>query len=547
LLNQSKTIENTVFDGYLWYNRYKGNNKNEVKALHLEVKMYRNRSHQIFMSDDFFLPFGGTLNKENRWVKLAQIIPWWEFEDRYSKYFKASNRGGEALSVRVALGTLILQAKMGLTDRELVAQIIENPYYQYFLGFEKYEDRKQPFDPSLLVYFRKRLNKDILIEVNEIIAKQSAAQSMPKKKGDDNNSSSGSSDQGDNNIDDNSTQPNEEDADSSENGNRGFLLLDATCAPSDIRYPTDLRLLNEAREKLEKDIDVLHKPDTGIKIKPRTYRENARKDYLAVEKQRKKRSKTIHKAVRKQLGYVGRDLGIIDEYLSQPERLNLLSKRQKSELATIRVLYAQQLQMFESNTHSIENRIVSISQPHVRPIVRGKAGAAVEFGNKVMTSVINGYCFIEKMSFDSFNEGVNLIDSVEGYKERFGYYPEVVLADTIFRNQENRAFLKLKGIRISGPNLGRPNKSKIIERAKKQLEYIDSGLRNGIESSYGVAKRKLGLGLIKAKLKETAESCIVLQFLVMNLERRLRVLLRQFFEDIILEFYNLQILGLVKF
>lgn len=510
--------------------------------------MYRNRSHQIFMSDDFFLPFGGTLNKENRWVKLAQIIPWWEFEDRYSKYFKASSKGGQALSVRVALGTLILQAMLGLTDRELVAQIIENPYFQYFLGFERFEDRKQPFDPSLLVYFRKRLNKDILIEVNEIIAKQAAAESMPKKSDndDDNNSSSGSSDQKNNHENDNSAETDNGEANSSENSNNGFLLLDATCAPSDIRYPTDLRLLNEAREKLEKDIDVLHKPDTGVKTKPRTYRENARKDYLSVEKQRKKRLKTIHKAVRKQLGYVGRDLGIIDEYLSQPERLNLLTKRQKSELETIRVLYAQQLQMFKSNTHSIENRIVSISQPHIRPIVRGKAGAAVEFGNKVMTSVINGYCFIEKMSFDSFNEGVNLIDSVECYKERFGYYPEVVLADTIFRNQENRAFLKLKGIRISGPNLGRPNKSKIIERAKKQLEYIDSGLRNGIESSYGVAKRKLGLGLIKAKLKETAESCIVLQFLVMNLERRLRVLLCQFLEDLIFGFRNLQILGLVK-
>jgi transposase, IS5 family len=97
--------------------------------------------------------------------------------------------------------------------------------------------------------------------------------------------------------------------------------------------------------------------------------------------------------------------------LSDPERIRLLKKRQQQELQTIQKLFEQQL-------HSVEDRIVSISQPYVRPIVRGKAGADVEFGNKVMTSVVNGYCFIEKMSFDSFNEGVSLIDAVENYRNR---------------------------------------------------------------------------------------------------------------------------------
>lgn len=253
--------------------------------------MYRNRSRQILMSDDFFLPFGGKLNSENRWIKLAQMIPWWEFEDRYAKFFKASNKGGEALPVRVALGTLIIQAKMNHTDREMVAQIMENPYYQYFIGFERYDDRKQPFDPSMLVYFRKRLNKDILIEVNEIIAKQAAADAMQKKNKDDNDDSNSSNSGTSESKKDNDANISEESSKGIENGeseanspdtyNQGSLILDATCAPSDIRYPTDLRLLNEAREKLEKTIDILHEPDAGTKAKPRTYREKARKDYLA--------------------------------------------------------------------------------------------------------------------------------------------------------------------------------------------------------------------------------------------------------------------------
>jgi len=522
--------------------------------------MYRNRSCQILMSDDFFLPFGGKLNSENRWVKLALMIPWWEFEGRYAKYFKASNKGGEALPVRVALGSLIIQARMNLTDREVVAQIMENPYYQYFIGFERYNDRKQPFDSSMLVYFRKRLNKDILIEVNEIIAKQAAAAAMPKKDKDDNDGNSTGTSNGEStpkasSCEENCNCENCQESDgletnnlgSSDADNNGLLILDATCAPSDIRYPTDFRLLNEAREKLEKMIDVLHKPDAGTKTKPRTYREKARKDYLSIEKQRKKRKKTIQKAIKKQLAYVCRDLEIIGSYSTDPERFELLKARQKQDLQTIQTLYEQQLQMYISKTHSIEERIVSISQPHIRPIVRGKAGADVEFGSKVMTSVINGYCFIEKMSFDNFNEGINLIEAVENYKKRFGYYPEAVLANTIFRNQENRRFLKSKGIRISGPSLGRPSTSKAIEKAKKQLEYIDSGIRNGVESTYGVAKRKLSLDLIKAKLKETAESCIVLQFLVMNLERRLRVLLRQILNYEINFSFKLQILGLMRF
>jgi len=99
---------------------------------------------------------------------------------------------------------------------------------------------------------------------------------------------------------------------------------------------------------------------------------------------------------------------------------------------------------------------------------------------------------------------------------------------------------------MSGPSLGRPSKSKVVEKAKRQLEYLDSGIRNGVESTYGVGKRKYGLNLIKAKLKETAESCIVLQFLVMNLERRLRVLLRQISQSHINISYKIQLLGMLN-
>lgn len=425
--------------------------------------------------------------------------------------------------MRIALGTLIIiQARLGLSDRETVQQIMENPYLQYFLGMERFEDRKPPFDASVITHFRKRLTPEILMEINERIAKDSAAPKAKKRKPKDDGHGSAKGAGG-------SGSGSGEKPQAKEPENRGQLILDATCAPSDIAYPTDLRLLNQAREKLEEMINALHAPDAGFKPKPRTYRRQARKAYLTVEKQRQKHKNTLRQTICK-LGYVKRDLAHVERYL-EAGREELLSKRQKQELQTIRVLYEQQKKMYDHQVHSVADRIVSLSQPHVRPIVRGKAGAEVEFGCKVMTSVVNGYCFIEKLSFDSFNEGVNLKEAVERYRERFGFYPAAVLADTLFRNRENRAWLKERGIRISGPKLGRP--SKTLDKAQKRLERQDAGLRNAIESHYGVAKRKLGLDMVRAKLAGTAQSSIVLQFLVMNLERRLRVLfLRHFFKEL---------------
>ena len=476
--------------------------------------MYQNTTGQIRISDDFFLPFGGKLNKDNRWVKLEALIPWWELEEKYAKCFKRSNKGEKALSVRVALGTLIIQSRLTLTDRETVNQIMENPYLQYFLGYDRYDDRKPPFDPSLMVHFRKRLTEDILIEINEQIALAAIKEEESKKKKDDDSSNRSGRNSGDG------------DKLQEESGNKGQLILDATCVPADIHYPTDVRLLNESREKLEDIIDTLHQPDIGKKIKPRTYRKEARKNYLSLEKQRKKRIKAIRKVIRKQLLYVKRDLEIINRYLKETDRQELLSKRQRDNLETIRKLYEQQLFMYQNKTHTVEDRIVSITQPHLRPIVRGKAGADVEFGCKVLTSVVGGYSFVERMSFDSFNEGTLLIEAVENYKARFGYYPESVMADTIFRNRENLNWLKKKGIRISGPRLGRP--AKTLVKAVRMQEKLDTGVRNAIEGTYGNAKRKYGLGRIKTKLAGTTESSIVLQFLVLNLERRLRVLWAHF-------------------
>jgi len=493
-----------------------------IKTLHLEEPMHQKTEQQIRM-DEFFQTVQIKLNPENRWVKLSKLIPWWTLEERYACHFKNSRRGEHALSVRVALGALIIQTRLGLTDEEIVNQIEENKYLQYFLGIDLSEGER-PFHPSMMTHFRKRLSEDILMEVNELIAMEGAKALEEKSKKKKNDS---------NDDDDFPQGPTGRKAEGAETPkqakNKGYMLIDATCAPSDIQYPTDIRLLNEGREKLEKIIDILHSPERGKKKKPRTYRKKARKAYLQIEKKRKKGKKAIRKAIRKQLGFVERDLKIIDAYLSEsPERIDLLSAKEQQNLDVIRTLYEQQQYMYTHRTHQVEDRIVSIAQPYLRPIIRGKAGADVEFGSKIVTTVVNGFSFIEHMSFSNFNEGQYLRCTVEKYKERFGYYPEAVMADTLFRNRENIQYLKKLGVRMSGPRLGRHPKDRQILKEQKKIEKLDAGKRNGVESSYGVTKRKYGLGLIKSKLEETSKAEIILQFLVMNLERRLQVLCAYF-------------------
>ena len=185
-------------------------------------------------------------------------------------------------------------------------------------------------------------------------------------------------------------------------GNQGTLIIDAACAPANIRYPQDISLLNEAREKLETIIYRFCK-SYGLPL-PRRYRRKARKEYLSFAKGKKHSKKQVRKAVKKQLSYVRRDLGVSGEIYG---RGLCASKKEILLLLTIMKLYEQQLYIYENKTHTAEHRIVSISQPWLRPIVRGKAKAPVEFGVNLDLSIDEkGYSRIEQISFEAYNESI---------------------------------------------------------------------------------------------------------------------------------------------
>ena len=250
--------------------------------------------------------------------------------------------------------------------------------------------------------------------------------------------------------------------------NEGTLTVDATCAPQNIRYPLDLSLLNEARENLEAMIDELHDPAEGVK--PRTYRRKARKDYLNTTRKKKKPEKELRRAIKKQLNYIKRDWGIVTDYLANGKDL---SERRLEQLNIVELVYEQQLFMWENRIHSVENRIVSLSQPWIRPIVRGKAKAKTEFGAKLDVSVVNGFTRLEHSSFDAYNESENLIEIIERFRAREGHYPERVLADAIYRTRENLKYCAKHHIRLLGKPLGRPKKDAIIDKKQTRIDEID--------------------------------------------------------------------------
>ncbi len=454
------------------------------------------------------------LDPNNDWIKLSKLVPWREFDQKYAENFR-SKKGQRAIDSRMALGALLIKpAYKALSDVDITKEIAMNPYLQYFLGLQEYR-YECPFDSSMMTRFCQRITPEMLAWVNDQIVGRKAERDKQDK-----DDGSGNGSQGDEN----------EGSENAEEENEGTMILDATCAPQNIRFPTDASLLNEAREKAEEIIDDLHGMGLSQGKKPRTYREKARRQYNSFSKSRKKTVKTIRIAIRQQLGYLNRDLGIIDDYkLKHPGCLQELPLRQQTMLQVIRTLYSQQEYMYQSKAHKVADRIVSLSQNWVRPIVRGKQAADVEFGAKVEMSVVDGCLRIEELRWDAYNESTTLRQSVEAYRKSYGHYPARVLADKIFRTRENLKYCKEHGIHLNGPKLGKPFTDPEEAKRHKKLEWLESGERGEIERNFGVGKRRYSLDRIVTKQKETSEVMIHSIVIYMNLRKRLRLLLRSFF------------------
>jgi len=515
------------------------------------LREYKPQNQLTF--DGFESPYGA-LDPRNRWVKLCDHIPWDALVSLYNKHHPPKGTGRPPVNPRVLIGSVIIKHLNDYDDRETIEQIRENIYLQYFLGFEGFSS-DPPFDASLFVDIRKKLTPALLQSINERLLGIYQESLLPDQKElvTEDEQESDLPDQERTTFSDAGTSSSKETI-----THQGELLMDATVAPQDIAYPTDLNLLNDSREMSEKIIDFLYlafkqkreeaeellillsQPATlsfsldlgeekahcnqiidtlSALKKPRIYRKIARKDYLNTAQSKKPSKRKIRLAVGKQLRYLRRNLKQLEILLDLNEALGFsfpLPKNLHRYYWVIQLLYDQQLEMFEERKHKVDNRLVSIHQPHVRPIVRGKAKASTEFGAKIHLYMIDKFAFLDTLSWDAFNEGTYLRDCVESYKSNYGYYPEKVLVDKIYANRENRKWLKEEKIKISAKPLGRPS-------AKAVANHIRPGERNPIEGKFGQAKVAYGMNRIRARLQNTSESWIASIILVLNLVNLARV------------------------
>jgi transposase, IS5 family len=430
--------------------------------------MIRYKSQKQLTLPGFDTPPDMILDPNNRWAKLSECIPWDDLAQSYHKKL-SSTLGRPAKDARIVIGAVIIKHKLSVSDDETVEQIRENPYLQYFIGLKGFQS-EAPFAPSLFVEVRKRMGQTVFDEFHEAI-------------------------------------------------------IDASVVEQAIRFPTDLGLLNEARELSERIIDELHAHSSRPqKRKPRTYREVARKAYLSVAKLKRPSNKRRRVGIRQQLQFLRRNLGHIEAMLTEyPYGTPLpLSNWLLRRYWVLPHLFGQQYAMYATQTRRCDDRIVSISQPYIRPIIRGKQGKTVEFGAKISVSLTGrGLAHVDELHWSAQHEGHDLQGQVEAYKKRYGCYPEVVIADTAYGSRDNRSFLKQHNIRFAGKPLGRP--SKITPENEDEMKRLKAQRRQEyrqripIEGKFGQGKYGYRLNNIRARRADTSTAWINSIFLVMNL------------------------------
>ena len=444
------------------------------KTLHFcpEISpMYRRKDRKTIPLFPELFPFGGRLNENNRWLRIAELIPWEELEDEYAKHFSDVGRPGT--DSQLVIGLLLLKHMTGLSDEGIVQDVLENPYMQAFCGFEKFVT-EEILDPSTLTKMRGRLGLEFFKQLENKTYKLLIDRKIIKAKG---------------------------------------MLVDATVFPEKIKYPNDVGILNEVREWLVKNIKRIGK---SIGKKYRTRPREARKEYLNFSKKKTKTKKTINKAKKKMLQYVRRNIKQLKDAIEQVKAAGQQVKSRLIEkLGVAEKIFHQQQEMYKNKTHRVDDRIVCFHRPYVRPIKRGKQGKKTEFGGKGALVGVGGFLFLDYFEHRAFAEEELLADHLAGYMDRFGKLPPYASMDAKYGTEENRELADKLGVRASFKRRGR--KPKTIDSQdrwfkKKQRE------RNQIEGGFGNGKEHYRLDGVRYSIKDGSEIWVRAGILAMNLK-----------------------------
>ncbi|NBT42349.1 MAG: IS5 family transposase [Alphaproteobacteria bacterium] len=429
-------------------------------------------------------PYSGQIDRDNRWIKLAELVPWDAMDKLYRRHF---DEGKQSVikSSRLILGLMLGQMLLKLGDRPIVEYFHENPYFQYFCGQDTFvvKTEKSILHHSLLSKRRKRLGKAYMAQFEQEVLGVLKEKGLIKGK---------------------------------------TLMLDATVFPAHITYPNDVKLLNTVREYLCQTIlDVKNTIDPTARI--RTYRKTARRLYLTFQKTRRKSRQLIRTTRNKMIRFVRRNIDQLEQTLEQATTLKTWQKEQiKAKLSVAKDILAQQTHLATTRGRQVANRIVSFHWPQVRPLVRGKEGKTVEFGPKAHIALVDGYACLDHVQYGAFHEGNQLDTSLTHHVNRFDRQPDVVLADQLYATRKNRALLEEKDIDHSFRRLGRPPNDSKEERQKKQRDFkTKQGRRNHVEACFGHLKSRFNLDTITWRVPDGETMQIHLGLAAFNLQAAL--------------------------
>ncbi len=451
--------------------------------------MYSKESneHQYSFKHDWFIT--PEVDKTHEIIKIADTIDWVSLSEKLSLFY-CSDNGRPTKPARAKVGLLILKHLYGHSDESVVDMLKRDIYAQYLCDVSL-KEAVTFINPSSLTRFRKQIGAaGVKLIETEVL------NSLKKTK--------------------------------TLHGRR--LVVDTTVMPSNIAYPTDVVLLEKVRRQAVKYLQKAK--DFGAKGH-RTYQRTARKVFITFAKIRKHTIRFRKKTQKKLLQFASRNVRQLNETLqslqpqaeetntalqSLPQKTDNIIKEQflqetKTFVSTAQKIIAQQKGVYRNK--KVSERIVSIHQPHIRPMVRGKYPISVEFGPKILLNLQNDYLFLESVQFNNVADSHLLETSFQKYKERFDRYPTQLAADRGFWSKENRQLAENYGVKkIAIENKGKSSYLKgqpFRERLRR--------LRCKIEAKISLAKRKYGLDRCLYSIQGGEEIWVRLGLLAMNLKQ----------------------------
>ena len=282
-----------------------------------EQDLFRSRLEQI-------------INMSHELVRLAQAINWAHLEARFGAVY-SDGPGMPPLPTRLMAGLAILKHTFDLSDEELCARWVENPYFQYLTG-EEFFRHELTFDRSSMTRWRQRMGEDkieaLLQESLAVAVKTGAMKPQDTRR----------------------------------------VIVDTTVQPKNVMFPTDAKLLNRARERL-----VTLAKKLGVDLRQSYVRVGKRALIKHQRYAHAKQFKRANRSLRTLKTYLGRTIRDISRKIAGEEDLQAIFKRELYLAG--RVLGQKQRQR--------GRKVYSLHAPEVECIGKGKAHAPYEFGVKV--------------------------------------------------------------------------------------------------------------------------------------------------------------------